>query len=414
MTSFLKVNNFLQLISTHLPDMLWAKDIEGNYIFANRATQENLLMAEDDSEAIGKNDIFFAVRERAKHPDNPQWHTFGELCKDSDEIVLQAMKPMRFEEYGNIRGELVYLDVHKAPFFDDAGNLIGVIGSARDITEHKRVERELEISNRLIDSGPVVVFEWSGEEGWPINFVSSNIEAVLGINCKKLQSHTRIFSDFIHPDDLPAVTKEFQGYIASQTASFAQEYRLLRDDSSVVWIKDFTIIDYNKDGAPDTIKGYIFDNTEGKISADRATYLNHYDQLTGLPNRQKIMLDIETNPPYACAIFNIGSFRELNDFFGITVGDNILVQLAKELERMKIVAYRIGGDEFAVLFYENLTRNAMREQISQMLLQLHGMKLSVVDETININMNVGVAFKSERILTQADIALHMAKEKKYP
>ena len=35
--------------------------------------------------------------------------------QNSDLIVLEDMKPMIFEEYGNIKGELVYLEVHKAP-----------------------------------------------------------------------------------------------------------------------------------------------------------------------------------------------------------------------------------------------------------------------------------------------------------
>lgn len=412
MTPPSQTNNFLQLISTHLPDMLWAKDTTGNYLFANLAICKELLMAKDTNEPIGKSDIFFALRERATNPDNLQWHTFGELCRNSDEIVLQEMKPMRFEEYGNVRGELLYLDVNKAPLFDDAGNLIGVIGSARDITEHKRVERELEISNRLIDSGPVVVFEWSGDEGWPINFVSQNVEAILGINYKKLQSSMRNFSDFIYPDDLLIVAKEVREYIASQTSSFVQEYRLTREDAVVIWVKDFTVVDYNRDGTPNTIKGYIFDNTTEKLAASRAIHLNHYDQLTDLPNRQKMILDIRNNPPRVCAIFNIDNFRELNDFFGTAVGDNILVRLAKESVRMGIVAYRIGGDEFAVLFYEDFTRDTIRERITQMLSWLHEIKLSVASETVNISMNVGVAFGSERILTRADIALHTAKEKK--
>jgi diguanylate cyclase (GGDEF)-like protein len=322
------------------------------------------------------------------------------------------MKPMKFEEYGNIRGELVYLEVHKAPLYDDNGKLIGVIGSGRNITEHKRVERELEISNRLIESGPVVVFEWSADEGWPIRFVSANVDEILGINYKKLQDSVVKFSDFIHPDDLPMVIQEFLEYVASQTISFVQEYRLIKEDSTVIWVKDFTVIEYNKDKTPKIIKGYIFDNMIEKAARDGILHLNYYDQLTTLPNRQKIMVDIKNNPPYACAIFNIESFRELNDFFGITIGDSILVQLAKKSIEMGITAYRIGGDEFAVLFYEDFSHDNIQQHISKILLRLDEIDLNIANEKVNIRMNVGVAFKSDRILTHADIALHIAKEKK--
>ncbi|BBP44416.1 sensor domain-containing protein [Thiosulfativibrio zosterae] len=135
---------FLSILTNNLPDMLWAKDLEGRYLFANQAICDNLLMANNIEEPIGKNDMFFAQREREKHADNPAWHTFGELCFNSDEVVIENMKAMAFEEYGNIRGELCYLDVHKAPLFDAQGQLIGTVGSGRDITLQKALEVQLE------------------------------------------------------------------------------------------------------------------------------------------------------------------------------------------------------------------------------------------------------------------------------
>ena len=73
-----------------------------------------------------------------------KWHTFGELCFNSDFVVLENMKPMIFEEYGNIKGELVYLEVHKAPLYDSLGQLIGTIGSGRDITAQVMLEKQNE------------------------------------------------------------------------------------------------------------------------------------------------------------------------------------------------------------------------------------------------------------------------------
>ncbi len=95
-STLLPPDDFLKLISKHLPDMLWAKDLDGRYLYANDAICNNLLMA-TPKEVIGKNDVFFAKREREKHPENKQWHTFGELCFNSDAVVLDEMKPMIFE-----------------------------------------------------------------------------------------------------------------------------------------------------------------------------------------------------------------------------------------------------------------------------------------------------------------------------
>lgn len=139
-------SELLKLLTKHLPDMLWVKDLEGNYLYANQAICDNLLMAKDTQEPIGKGDVFFALREREIHKNNPQWHTFGELCFNSDQEVIDNQAPMRFEEYGNVKGKLLYLEVYKAPFYDKQGNVVGTVGTGRDITELKMMQLSLEKS----------------------------------------------------------------------------------------------------------------------------------------------------------------------------------------------------------------------------------------------------------------------------
>ena len=150
-------SSLLQLLTQHLPDMLWIKDINGIYIYANKAICDGLLMAKDINEPIGKNDVFFALRERQLHKDNPDWHTFGELCFDSDAIVIENNKPMKFEEYGNVKGKLLYLEVNKAPFYNENGDIIGTVGSGRNITELKMAQLELEKQVKIIQDQAVHV-----------------------------------------------------------------------------------------------------------------------------------------------------------------------------------------------------------------------------------------------------------------
>ena len=138
-----KLASLLRLMCDNVPDMIWAKDMAGRYLFANQAICSQLLNASDTLEPLGKNDVFFALRERAKYPENRDWHTFGELCQDSDAITLERGCASRFEEYGNVKGELLYLDVFKAPFLNELGEVIGTVGCARDITERKKIESEL-------------------------------------------------------------------------------------------------------------------------------------------------------------------------------------------------------------------------------------------------------------------------------
>ena len=139
-------SELLRLLTRNLPDMLWVKDLEGKYLYANQAICDGLLMAKDTQEPLGKTDIFFALRERNAHKENPEWHTFGELCFNSDLVVIQEKKPMKFEEFGNVRGKMLYLEVYKAPFYDKEGNILGTVGAGRDITQLKQFQLDLEKS----------------------------------------------------------------------------------------------------------------------------------------------------------------------------------------------------------------------------------------------------------------------------
>ena len=284
MKSTLQAGNFLKLISKHLPDMLWAKDLEGNYLYANESICKNLLMAKTN-EVIGKNDIYFATRERDKHQSNKQWHTFGELCFNSDYVVLEHMKPMIFEEYGNIKGQLVYLEVHKAPLYDSNGVLIGTIGSGRDITSQIMLEE------------------------------------------------------------------------ANKKLAF-------------------------------------------------------YDQLTALPNRQKIILDISENNPCACVIFNIDEFKEINDFFGTENGDKILKDIASWFSKSNYETYRIDGDEFAILFYDDDCIKSIETKVKDILNLFEKEIFYIEEEKIQIAFSAGIAKVKYNLLTKADIAVHYAKEQK--
>jgi len=107
----------MQLMADTVPDMLWAKDLEDRYIFANKAIREKLLMCKDSESPIGLNDLFFAERERAEG----QCHTFGEICVDSDKIVKSTCRAGRFFEDGMVRGKYLVLDVSKVPFFNENG-----------------------------------------------------------------------------------------------------------------------------------------------------------------------------------------------------------------------------------------------------------------------------------------------------
>lgn len=114
-----------------IPDMVWCKDTQGKYLLANKAIREGLLF--DDS-PIGKTDVQMAKAEKKRVGD--QNHTFGEVCGNSDIVVLKTQKPKRFLENGNVKGKNLELEVHKSIIRDKNGLVIGTVGTGRDITDY--------------------------------------------------------------------------------------------------------------------------------------------------------------------------------------------------------------------------------------------------------------------------------------
>jgi signal transduction histidine kinase/tetratricopeptide (TPR) repeat protein len=132
----------LRRMCDNVPDMIWAKDSGHRYLFANKAICEQLLHAVGTDEPEGKTDDYFAQRERAARPDDPGWHSFGELRRVSA-TPGDGEGTASFEVHGNIRGVPTCLEVRHAPFADESGRIVGTVGSARDITARKRIEAEL-------------------------------------------------------------------------------------------------------------------------------------------------------------------------------------------------------------------------------------------------------------------------------
>jgi diguanylate cyclase (GGDEF)-like protein len=80
------------------------------------------------------------------------------------------------------------------------------------------------------------------------------------------------------------------------------------------------------------------------------------DALTGLGNRRKLMLDVETalagDGTTVLALFDLDGFKGYNDTFGHPAGDSLLQRLGRALSQSVVghgSAYRLGGDEFCVL-----------------------------------------------------------------
>jgi diguanylate cyclase (GGDEF)-like protein len=153
-----------------------------------------------------------------------------------------------------------------------------------------------------------------------------------------------------------------------------------------------------------------------------------HDTLTNLANRANFAGELrhliekcKSSPTSFFVLFlDLSRFKNINDSLGHTIGDKVLIIVAKRLMRLirpnDIVA-RLGGDEFAIVL-NDITSVEAAEKTARKIHEKISETFSLSGNNIFIDLNIGLApfepeYNSpEEILRDADIAMHYAKEKR--
>lgn len=165
----------------------------------------------------------------------------------------------------------------------------------------------------------------------------------------------------------------------------------------------------------ENINEYLRQEVEKKT--ENLLYLLNTDTLTGLPNRNALYQDIKKLSYPVVAIFDIDSFKSINDIYGIETGNIILQTFAKYLKdrqnEMGGKFYRTGSDDFVFLKEVTDKENCLKK-IKNLISQINNEKIYLenYDVDIFIDVTVGVAFGKNNLLEKADMALKKALDKR--
>jgi diguanylate cyclase (GGDEF)-like protein len=137
------------------------------------------------------------------------------------------------------------------------------------------------------------------------------------------------------------------------------------------------------------------------------------DELTGLPNRRRLVSEIDTfiDKKGSLLLLDLDGFKPINDLHGHETGDKVLQQVAMRFERALpagALLARLGGDEFGVL-YEGGHESAV--EVALALKATLSYPFHINNQEIRLGVSVGVAEnKGERdLLVRADNAMYKAK-----
>ncbi|MDA3945949.1 MAG: EAL domain-containing protein [Helicobacteraceae bacterium] len=145
------------------------------------------------------------------------------------------------------------------------------------------------------------------------------------------------------------------------------------------------------------------------------------DPLTQLPNRTKLLADLELIEEPILILVNIDRFGEINDFYGTETGDGVLIEMCERIASSHIPEclslYRIYADEFALVCtkgcFSNLSYEPMLESLHT---HIEASPFNVNDSSVVVKVTIGAVIDPTRedavrnhVLTDADMALRHAK-----
>ena len=198
----------------------------------------------------------------------------------------------------------------------------------------------------------------------------------------------------------------------------------LRKDGAVLPVE---VSSSGWDGVDGLQYGFVLrDISVRKREAEKIRYLAEHDTLTGLANRhllhQHLNAELSKAQTHvlkvAAIVLDLDRFKEINDTFGHTYGDRVLIAVAAQLNDLVVgggLVARLGGDEFAVVVSGADVEVRAANLAAKIVTALSHSPIVVEDRPLWINASVGVAYypdhgaTADELFSNADLALYRAK-----
>lgn len=330
----------------------------------------------------------------------------------------------------SVSGKTKHRMVKAVPELTESGAVASALCLVSDVTARVEAEQAKYLAEKemlelrtALDEHAIVAFT---DAKGVITSVNDKFCAISGYSRDELlgKTHRIINSGFHEPGFFKAMWQALKS-----GSIWHGEVCNRAKNGSLYWVNTTIVPFINDEGRIVQYIAIRADITERKMAEQEAKRLALFDDLTGLPNRRALKEQIsrlclpEKAPLYhAMLMLDLDNFKDINDSFGHSVGDDLLKQVAHRIQRFTVSSEhcaRLGGDEFVVLLAEIGTSPDIcttvllhsAEQICQALAQpyqLHG-KIIRTSASVGISMfNCHVQDVTE-VLKQADIALYQSK-----
>ncbi len=399
-----KETELSRLIIDSTPDFVFFKDPEGVYLRCNKAFQKFLELPEAD--IVGRSDQDLMSAESAR------------FIREKDQQVFMTMQPCSNEEwvtYNNSRRRL--LQMTKVPVISGDGCISGLLGIGRDITrqradEKKRLQAELLFE---VTSEPCLILDADGV----IRAANPPSHGVFGYDNGGLVS-------------LPVE------YLLHQPPGKPSLSQLLTAEN---WKGELIGVHRSGESRPYLVTINTLISGQGEVESYVVKLLDvgevsgfnqalqhkaYHDPLTGLPNRWLMKSRLEhaitqarQSDDYIAVLFvDLDGFKQVNDRYGHSAGDDLLQQVARRLKqplRHSDTLARLGGDEFVILLERLEHIDGVAAVVDKLLTSISDSAYQCDGRQVRLAASVGIAVfpdhavSAEELVKKADRAMYSAK-----
>jgi len=139
------------------------------------------------------------------------------------------------------------------------------------------------------------------------------------------------------------------------------------------------------------------------------------DDLTGLPNRTCLLQDTRELPAPRFAVIDINNFKAINSFYGLEIGDAVLVAVSQEIAHLLpegVRLYRMGRDQFGVLADRSMDSSSFKQLIAKIIEALRHNHMSLGEPEIHLTVSAGISGReSTSLISGAEQALNVARSR---
>jgi len=340
----------------------------------------------------------------------------GMLAEDVEAYWRDSMAP---EGYVNVLPDGRRIRMKKETLANG-----GIVATHEDITEQNRLSDELASTKRflekVLDNIPSAVMVKRIGDG---RFVLANRAAETILNRQRDAIIGQTVMD-VHPEAAAKFVLQRDDAAIQQGGLVTEEHPIPTDNGLRLFAtRRVTVTD--EAGAPQYLIKTSDDITDRRETEARMAHMAYHDGLTGMPNRAAFLQALAqlidacdgTNEEFAVLSVDLDRFKEVNDVFGHEIGDKLLIEVTKRLEKAAgagVVA-RLGGDEYGMIIDGEQPTSAWKlaETVARMVSQ----EFEIDGKVLRIGVTAGISIfprngrDGAALLANAGAALSRAKAK---